>query len=396
MWKTAPLSQNPNSSLRLPAQKRIELLTSQRLTAITEDPGTPPPIPRRSSRRGNSPSNSFFSSQRLSRRWSESNASQNTGKTPPPPYDWVPGRIDGLGSNTSEEGDARLEKLRRGEGEHHTKRRGGRVRLALIVGLVLLVIIALGVGLGVGLTRKKSKESNNDDDQSSEPSSDDAPPQKFPLGQYSLVTALKGVETSCTSNPATWRCYPYVLYSSDGSTNDTSLASFNWIISNTSASYATSAISSTPDAGIPANLTVKTNNDPFSITFTDKALTYIASPTNSSAARYTFSFTMQRLVVPSPPLSTKATECFFNQTVFTGSMYLSTPHSFPSGGDATSLSLGGYEQWPHAVEITQSATGGSNVPNCYETADGKLGDRITSGLTAQPESAECLCDYRNY
>lgn len=271
------------------------------------------------------------------------------------------------------------------------------MRLALIIGLVLIVIVALAVGLGVGLTRKRHSASRNGS-QSADPSSDDDPPQKFPLGRYSLVTALKTVETSCTFNPATWRCYPDVLYSPDGSTNSTSLASFNWVISKSAPTYATNTSSHTPDEGIPANLTVSASSDFFGITFSDKPLMYIASPTNDTAARYTFSFTMSRVVVPSAPITTDnaAAECFFNQTVFTGSLYLSAPRNFPTGDEAYSQSLGGFAQWPYAVEITQSAAGGANVPNCYETTNGQLGDRITDGLIAQPESAECVCGYQNF
>ena len=60
-----------------------------------------------------------------------------------------------------------------------------------------------------------------------------------------------------------------------------------------------------------------------------------------------------------------------------------------------STTLGGYEQWPYAVEITQSAVGGTDVPNCYETVDGRLGTPIEE-LIPQPETAECLCSYQNF
>ena len=385
--------QSPESSLRLPAQKRINAPNSDRLTTITEGGDTsPPPIPRRSSRR-NSATNSLLNSQRNSRRWSR--GTQDTHKSaPPPPYEWVPEPIEARNDSPAVV-DERLEKLRRGESTQDNRRRGGWTRLAVVIGVALLVIIALAVGLGVGLTRKKHHKSQGE---TSGPSPGNGPPQKFPLGEYSLITALKGVETTCTSNPATWRCYPYVPYSPDGSTNSSSLASFNWIISNTSSTYATNTSGSTPDEGVPANLTVSTQNDPFGITFNKQPLTYVSTTLNASSTRYTFTFTMPKMVIPSPAVTAdnSAAECFFNQSIFTGNLYLSAPHNFPSGALSNSSISGGYEQWPYAVDITQTAIGGANVPNCYETVDGHVGARITDGLIAEAASAQCLCDYRNY
>ncbi|KAK3710489.1 hypothetical protein LTR37_010332 [Vermiconidia calcicola] len=391
-FRSTQPAHDAQSSLRLPAQKRIAAPTSERLTKITEGQGAgldlPPPIPRKSSRR-HSASQSISNSLRASKR--ESAGTQSTGRTPPPPYGWVPEPIEADDPENGGVADERLEKLRRGEPDTEKRRRGGRKRLAIIIGIVLLVIIALAVGLGVGLTRKKQK-SNNDENQSQRTSSDAAPPQKFPLGEYSLVTALRSVDTTCTSNPAAWRCFP-----PNGSTNTTSLASFNWVISNTSSTYATKETAPTSNDGVPANLTVSTRNDPFGITFADQPLTYISAPSNTSTARYTFSFTMPRTVIPSPAITADnaAAECFFNQTVFTANLYLSLPRTFPSGDLATATTLGGYEQWPYAVEITQSAVGGTDVPNCYETVDGRLGAPI-EGLLPQPETAECLCSYQNF
>jgi hypothetical protein len=289
--------------------------------------------------------------------------------------------------------DEKLARLRRGEDVKDKKRRGGWKRLALIISGVLLVVIALGVGLGVGLSNKKKSGSNT----SAQPSSpDDNPPQKFPLGEYSMITALKTVEYGCTTNQATWRCWPYTIFSP--STNTSSLASFNWIISNTDDTYATDSSATTPADGVPANLTVSSTNDPFGITFTDKPLTYISPSTNTSSARLTFSFSMSKVVVPSQAITTDNSnaKCFFNETTFTGTLYLSSQRNYPSADLQHSSSLGGYEQWPYAVEITQVANGGTNVPDCYETTDGQPGQPITYGLEPTPSTEECLCDYRNF
>ncbi|KAK5171111.1 uncharacterized protein LTR77_004255 [Saxophila tyrrhenica] len=359
----------PSNTLRQPAQKRISLPSSQRLTTITESANTtpleaPPPIPRRSSRR-NSASHSESNSWRFSRRWSGSGSSRSERSAPPPPYEWVPEPLAADGSDEEPKVvDERLEKLRRGEGDGK-KRRGGWVRVGAIFAVVVVIAVALGMGLGVGL--KKSKGGGGEDENaegSSGGDGSDMPPQKFPLGEY------------------------------NGSTDDTSVASFNWIISNTSSIYATNDTTTTPSDGVPANLTVSSSNDPFGITFTDKALTYVSPSSNVTSAHYTFSFTSTRRIIPSPAITADSTnaECFFNQTIFTANIYLSTERKFPS----SSTSIGGYEPWPYAVEITQTAAGGNDVPDCYSTVDGQEGEPVTADLVPQPEESECSCEYRNY
>lgn len=386
-------SRSQQPAQQLPAQKRISSPASQRLTTITEGGGSPdidaaPPIPRRSSRRN---SGGAAHSLSHSKRWSGS-----TGATAvaPPPYSWVAEPVDDAASTVPNPADdEKLARLRRGEDPDYNKRRGGFKRLAVIIGIALLIVIALAVGLGMGLTQKKSSKDDNGLQSPSSP--DDKPPQKFPLGEYSMITALKDIEYGCTSNQATWRCWPYTLYSP--STNTSSLASFNWIISNTSTLYATASSPSTPSGGIPANLTVSSTADPFGITFTNKPLTYISPTTNTSSARLTFSFSMNKMVVPAAAITTDNTnaKCFFNETTFTGTLYLSSPRNYPEG-EMHDSALGGYEQWPCAVDITQTASGGTDVPNCYETNDGKIGAPITYGLTPMPSTEECVCDYRNF
>ena len=385
-------SKSPRTE-ELPAQKRISSPASQRLTTITEGGGSAdidaaPPIPRRSSRRN---SGGAAHSLSHSKRWSGS-----TERTAPPPYEqyhWVAEPDDNASTVPNPADDEKLARLRRGEDPDYNKRRGGWRRLALIVGIVLIVVIALAIGLGVGLTRKTSSGGDNNQQSPSSPSN--SPPQKFPLGEYSMITALKDIEYGCTSNQATWRCWPYTLYSP--STNTSSLASFNWIISNTSTTYATASSSSTPSGGVPANLTVNSAADPFGITFTNKPLTYISASSNSTSARLTFSFSMTKMVVPAAAITTDNTnaKCFFNSTTFTGTIYLSSPRNYPVG-EMHDSSLGGYQQWPYAVEITQIAGGGTDVPNCYETNNGKIGAPITYGITPMPSTADCVCGYRNF
>ncbi|EMC99313.1 hypothetical protein BAUCODRAFT_398843 [Baudoinia panamericana UAMH 10762] len=408
IFKSTPASQESDSALRLPAQKRTSPPASYRLSTITEssnagNPSTSQPksILRNSGGARPSPLRQHFEA-------GSKRPSQDTTRTAPPSYTWVPESVDGYEDLTAPVEGEKLAELRRNGGYESPKRRklerGGWGRLALIV-LIVLAVIGLGVGLGVGLTVGR----RHSGDISSSGGSSNQPPgttpnidqiQQFPLGEYSMITALRMVQTNCTSNPATWRCYPYSVFSAtDSGTNTSSLATFNWIVSNTSMVYPTNSTTrTTSDQGIPSNLTISSTNNPFSISFTNRSLTYFAASNNVTSPRLSFNFTMSKSVIPSAAITSSnvATECFFNNTVFTGTLYLSAQRTFPSGALANSTGIGGYTPWPYALEVTQTSAGEQDVPACYELANGAAGTRLTDVTT--PESAQelCLCDYRNY
>ncbi|RMZ16174.1 hypothetical protein D0860_01193 [Hortaea werneckii] len=388
-----PSNPTLNASLRLPAQKRISLPSSQRLSTITEGPNAStshaiirPLIAGPSSKHEGT----------LGRQ------SQDTTKTGPPAYEWIPEPIDANEDLRAPVEGEKLAALRRNRSEG--RQRGGWVRLGLVIGLAALVVIGLAVGLGVGLTIKNDEKNpdgsgaNNGKSPDSVEGGDDA--LSFPLGEYSLITALHAVNTSCTPNPATWRCYPYSVYDpSDPTTADSSMATFNWILSNTSSIYPSNDTKViTPAAGIPANLTISSANNPFSVTFTNEILTYINEEGNSTSARFTFSFQMQKSVIPSASITSNnaATQCYFNSTTFVGTLYLSARSSYPASNAEGNDGGGGHTRWPYAVEIQQSSPGGQDVPTCYETFNGQLGDEVLNLGDAQPDTSRCLCSYRNY
>ncbi|KAK5732794.1 hypothetical protein LTR17_010212 [Elasticomyces elasticus] len=361
-----PASQDPQSSLRLPAQKRISAPTAARLSTITES-SQPKGILRPTS-----------SSTRPT-------LSRGTSRSGPPAYTWVPEAInDDEDLQAPVEGE-KVAELRRNGSRQRGRTRGGWGRILLIVGLILAVV-ALAVGLGVGLTKKKHKQQEDGIPQPAGTTPDlGQVEQQFPLGEYSFITALRAVETNCTSNAATWRCYPYSVFDpAESSTNTSSLATFNWIVSNTSATYATNETSS--DA--PSNLTISSTNNPFSITFGNQSLTYVpGSSDNASSARYEFSFTQQKSVIPSSSIlsSGAAAICYYNATIFTGTLYLDTNSTFPGSGVADATGIGGYTPWPYAVEITQTSGGGVGVPDCYQSVNGGVGQRILTATTPEPE-----------
>ena len=386
-------NRNLNSSLRLPAQKRISLPTSQRLSTITEGPNASP------SQNFRGPLIAKSSGQHedaLGRQ------SQDTTKTGPPAYEWIPEPLDANEDLRAPVEGEKLAALRRnGSGG---RQRGGWVRLGLVVGLAALVVIGLAVGLGVGLTIKNHQKNSDGNRASNEQfpgsieSGGEALP--FPLGEYSLVTALRAVDTSCTPNPATWRCYPYSVYDpSDPATAETSMATFNWILSNTSSIYPTDDTAvTTSTVGIPANLTISSTNNPFSVTFTNESLTYINEEGNSTSARFTFGFQMHKSVIPSASITPNnaATQCYYNSTTFVGTLYLNTRSNYPTIDVGENDGGAGYTRWPYAVEIQQSSSGGQDTPTCYETFNGQLGNKVLTLGDAQPVSSQCLCGYRNY
>ncbi|KAK1819799.1 hypothetical protein LTR12_005825 [Friedmanniomyces endolithicus] len=403
---TTPIGGRPEFQLRLPAKKRISTPAAARLSTITEgnnalNPGASDVPPRRILRRPSSTAASTIrpTPSRRASREAAGRTSRDTTRSAPPAYDWVPEPSIGDEDLRAPVEGEKLAELRRNGGYMRKRRsRGGWGRLVLIIGLLFLALLALAVGLGVCLTRKHETNSNSSD-QSSQPAGTTpsaAPIQQFPLGEYSMITALRTVATNCTSNPSTWRCYPCTIHDpSDGSTNTSSLASFNWIIS----TYATNLTTSMSSQNTPSNLTISSTNNPFSITFTNQSLLYTpATSTNTTSAHYTFSFTQSKSVIPSTSLlsSGAAAECFYNSTIFTGTLYLDAASTFPGESLANETGIGGYTPWPYAVEISQTSGGGADVPACYEMVNGGVGQRILTATTAEAGSAECVCDYRNY
>ncbi|KAL1589690.1 hypothetical protein WHR41_01831 [Cladosporium halotolerans] len=373
-------SQDPSSALRLPANRRLSSPTSQRLNTITET-GLPPPEERWSR----------FTGLRTSL------STNATGRTPPPAYDWVPGPNDEEFPKdpATEEKLSRLRKT----WSSRTEKRGGWRRVAIIFAIAL-VVLGLVIGLGVGLTRKGQKGGDNEgavvgNSTTTQPADDTSLIQQLPLGQYSFVTNLRTQQTTCTPNAATWRCYPYsVLNPSDPSTSASSQTTFDWIIRNTSSSYATNTTGTTAPEGVAANLTISSTNNPFALSFEPHPLTYYSSASNASSARLTFSFDLPKTVFPTSAITpdNSAAQCFFNNTVLAGTIYLSA-----RGNDSTSTENTDKDGfWPYAVEVAQTSSSGEGTPDCYETVNGGVGDRITEGLEPVGEGRECVCGYGNF
>ncbi|KAF2768820.1 hypothetical protein EJ03DRAFT_327955 [Teratosphaeria nubilosa] len=393
------------SAIRLLAARRISVPASERPAAITEDPINNRPVARSSWTTSAGTYAPAPTSPRLTERMSGTTigrSSQDTAVNAPPAYTWVEEPLDGADEGQAPVSGGKLAQLRR-RGPERKGKRGGWGRLCLILLLVASIVIGLAVGLGVGLT--VGRHHHKDGSSLLSGNSTTAAASTFPLGHYSFNAALRTQNTNCTSNAATWRCPPYIVYnSSDSSSQSSSLEAFYWTISNTSLHYATKSI---PVAayGAPSNLTISSapGSDPH---FTNIPLTYVNSG-NTASLRYTFNFSTQYYVIPSASLTVASTGavCYYNSTTFSGSIYLSMNARYPSAttdvgrgiNTQPSGDLSAYVNWPYSVDIEATSPGGDGIPTCYEAAtNGQLGDVILTATTSELVSDACVCEWRNY
>jgi len=380
IFRSSP-RQPPAQYLLAPPPRHISTAAADRLSAIMENPGDNTATPTRAQHSHHPSAGSVWSTRSRANtlpRFSEEQGPPEYAKfnytTNPPVGARAGSEKAGIVGNT---------------------RRGGWGRLLAIIGVVFLVVIALAVGLGVGLTRHHNSSSASSGEISSGSGKTEA--AAFPVGEYSLITSLSSQSTNCSSNAATWLCYPYQSY--DATSPNASMATFNWILSNTSDVYATNSSKVTTDSsGIPANISISSTDNPFSISISNISLTYINNDTNP---RYYFEFAQPKSTIPTAALTSSgsASECFFNQTQLIGTLYLTNTSSAPSKdypNGSSSASSGGYTSWPYAINVQQVSPGGTNVPACYETKNGVIGSRITDEFTSQGSDSQCVCNYQNY
>ena len=218
-----------------------------------------------------------------------------------------------------------------------------------------------------------------------------------------IPTYLSTVLTSCTPNPSTWSCFPYRTYNSSASGPADSLTTFHWLIT------------SNPSNPAGSDYQISSSRNPFALTFANQSLT-LTDPGSEDDEAWTFEVAMDKVVVPNADISSagdgSASRCLFNGTRFQAKLYTKRPKTYPppeltgDGEGETDVSSSGgggggggasqpFQPWPYAVEIAQTIAAGSRVPDCYQTLNGQLGERIE--LTGQvSEGAECACEYLNY
>lgn len=229
----------------------------------------------------------------------------------------------------------------------------------------------------------------------SEPSSPAIPPppnQKFPLGSYTFTTFLSTVAKSCTPNPSTWSCFPYKTYNDSA---DGSITPFYWIITSSD---------DNPTSSNPAEYLISSTNNPFALAFSDTPLRLIDQGSDREALSFTVP--MQKIVFPDTDISGSgfASLCQYNDTLFSAKLYTKMEKTYPapaaSGAGAgglseNNLSTTQFEDWPYAVEINQTVSGGRLVPDCYRVQNGKPVEQIQLAEDGI-ERAECACRYLNF
>ena len=84
---------------------------------------------------------------------------------------------------------------------------------------------------------------------------------------------------------------------------------------------------------------------------------------------------------------TKLTQVFSN-TSYTNTASSASPTSTPSSY------VGGQQNWPYAVNITQFIQGGADVPKCYRMNNGTQVEQLTQGLEPKASTDTCRCHYQ--
>ncbi|KAI9705911.1 MAG: hypothetical protein M1836_005317 [Candelina mexicana] len=342
----------------MPTRTTSEL---NRLSAIAED-GDAPAIPQKAAHRP------------ASRRFGLGHPPRHDHESPPPPYTSF---ADVLGPNGEKFNDVRNNK--------HIARRGGWKRLCIIGIVAAAVIVGLVVGLVVGMHHKGNKTNVPPAAPAASPNTQPSGP--FPIGSYSLTTFLDTVNTNCTSNPNTWRCFPYSTYHESAAQSE---AVFNWIVSS-------------PDGGSKsANFTISSTDNPFSIVFSNISLQLWDKGTDSE--RYAFQLPIDKPVSPSAPITADNSNaiCYFNRTTLQAYLYTKKGKTYPAASSTLpssttgSSTISGHQPWPYAVKIEQVISGGGDVPQCFKKINGNTGDRITAGLAPKRATDQCSCLYQNF
>ncbi|TAQ90721.1 hypothetical protein B7494_g898 [Chlorociboria aeruginascens] len=317
-------------------------------------------------------------------------------KSPPPAYEYAPYEFDAEGVEGPN--GEKLDEVRKAARTKESKpfvERGGWKRLALIALVIIVCTVGLVVGLVAGLENQHSnsyvlvspeeimthvnRSNNNDENTSPEggatgnvstgSTNPDSSPE-FPAGSYSITTYLSTIATNCTSNPATWNCYPYSTYAQSPS----SAATFDWIIN--------------PDSKNSSIYLISSTSDPFSIMFTNASL-MLQDPTLDSE-HYFFQTLIQKPTIPSVLLTSAdvASTCYFNNTMFKAYLYTKMAKTYPESGSGNAGGV--YGEWPFAVKVEQVATSGIGTPSCLDVHGDSVGD------FSVPTSGElCDCLYLN-
>jgi len=206
------------------------------------------------------------------------------------------------------------------------------------------------------------------------------PPLPFPLGTYLIPTFLTTISTNCTSNPSTWRCYPYNTYTP--STASTSYSPLVWSI--------------TSPKNNTLNLEISSTQPAFSYPFQNVPLE-LSNDNDNQLSAFTFTYSYRKQVIPSADITgtNAASRCYYNNTMLSVRLYSTaqgaggnvTPP--PTSTSTTSSGGSGPQNWPYAVEYTETI---NEAPECYKYVNGQ----DTNLINVASGTGSCGCDYANY
>ncbi|ORY16601.1 hypothetical protein BCR34DRAFT_96402 [Clohesyomyces aquaticus] len=374
-----------HQQLKEPPEKRISTPAGQRLSVILEN-GDTPGTKTRDTHRASARKSTILGLGDVPRESIEDQSNKSSG------YSYS------VWSDTAGEKFGALR-------NHKTvAKRGGWKRLALLIALVLAIVIAVAVGVAVGVSKKKhsskslaASASSTDavnanaasitggplatlspTDLPATPTSlsPSATPSNFPLGSYSFITFLDTVQTNCTSNPATWTCYPYTEYNTSPSK---SLATFNWIITGSSGKFQ-----------------ISTTDNPFSLSFKNQPLVLVDQ--GQDTERYRFQMQQTKTVSPSSAITddNAAVECDFESASLQAFLYTKMAKGYPDASKGESDGGPSFQTWPFAVRVEQAIGGGASTPTCYKISNGVRGQKIDANLSTQDAGNLCSCLYKNW
>lgn len=266
--------------------------------------------------------------------------------------------------------------LRQNQAKETPAKRRRRRFCCIVILLIVAIIAALAIGLGVGLTR--NRKGNNTANLSPGPATP-AAKQAFPLGTWEIPTYLTSQSTSCTPNPATWRCYPYTLYSTSATASLSTLAWQIWSPTNTS-----------------LDLRITSSPQTFSYSFSGLELTLSNTNTTSQQA-WTFTHRYLKTVIPNaditPDGSNVATRCYYPNTLLTAWLYTS-PLSKSNNSETSNAGGNGSQSlaWPNAIKYVETIT---QPPECYLYVNGANTARVDLP-SSSAAGGSCNCNYQNY
>ena len=198
------------------------------------------------------------------------------------------------------------------------------------------------------------------------------------MGTWTFTTALRSISTACTSNGATFGCYPFQTWSP--ATADVSAAAFHWTIAAVSGS----------------GYSVSSSANPFAPVFTNLPLTVVDAGRDTE--RLTFSYSLALPIVPSINIvegQQSAATCTFDSTVLGATLWMRRRASYPvnvTAVPAPGAASDRFPPWPYRVDISETQLPGKGVPQCVSPQGTSLGDFSLPQGSAGP----CGCWYTNY